>query len=91
MASKVTRSILEGYLQCKYKAHLKLQSHQGIGSMYEGLLGASRMEVRRTAFDKILARHAGEVVPRDIPLSGFNHRTISCAMPAMHFQEFSQR
>ena len=38
MAMKITADILESYLQCKYKAHLKLANEQGIKSEYESLL-----------------------------------------------------
>ena len=30
MATKITRDILESYLHCKFKAHLKLTGQQGI-------------------------------------------------------------
>jgi hypothetical protein len=32
MATKITGDILESYLNCKYKAHLKLSDQQGIKS-----------------------------------------------------------
>ncbi len=34
MATKITRQILEAYLNCKTKAHLKLAGQQGIVSDY---------------------------------------------------------
>ena len=48
MATKITRDVLESYLHCKTKAHLKLAGQQGSVSDYEGLLVASRQEVRQT-------------------------------------------
>jgi len=69
MAAKITRDILESYLRCKYKAHLKLTGQQGTKSDYETLLTEMRAEVRLSAIDKILARHAGEEMPRNIPLT----------------------
>ena len=54
---KVTGDILESYLQCKYKAHLKLASQQGIKSDYELLLIESRNRVRLEAADKLVTRH----------------------------------
>ena len=57
MVTKVTRDVLEGYLHCKTKAHLKLTGQQGSTSDYEKLLVASREEVRQTAIGKILERH----------------------------------
>lgn len=66
MATKITRDIIESYLNCKYKGHLKLTDQQGVKSDYEILLAASRDEVRRRATDKILARHAQAAVERDL-------------------------
>ena len=69
MAAKITRDALEGYLHCKYKAHLKLAGQQGTRSDYEALLERTRHEVRRQAIDKILARHAEDEVARSVPLT----------------------
>ena len=54
MATKITREILESYLNCKTKAHLKLAGQQGTKSDYEGLLEATRQEVRQKAISTIL-------------------------------------
>jgi hypothetical protein len=69
MAPKITRAILEAYLHCKTKAHLKLAGQQGIKSDYEVLLAANRQEVRQQAIGKILARHPEGQVVRDVPLT----------------------
>ena len=69
MATKITRDVLEAYLHCKTKAHLKLAGQQGSASDYEALLVANRREVRQTAIDKILARHPEGEVARDISLT----------------------
>jgi hypothetical protein len=42
MAPKITREILEAYLHCKTKAHLKLAGQQGSVSEYEALLTSVR-------------------------------------------------
>jgi predicted RecB family nuclease len=42
MAAKITREILESYLHCKFKGHLKLTRQQGIKSDYEALLTERR-------------------------------------------------
>jgi hypothetical protein len=34
MATKITRDIIESYLNCKYKGHLKLAGQQGTQSDY---------------------------------------------------------
>jgi predicted RecB family nuclease len=69
MATKITRDVLESYLKCKTKAHLKLAGHQGSMSDYEGLLVASRQEARQKALGKILAKHPEAEVARDILLT----------------------
>ncbi len=68
MSTKITRQILEAYLSCKTKAHLKLAGQQGVGWDYESLLVENRQEVRHRAIGKILARHAEGEVARDIIL-----------------------
>src|SRR6266404_6443063 len=69
MTIKITRDVLESYLNCKYKGHLKLTGQQGTKCDYESLLTEMRAEVRLAAIDKILAHHAGEEIPRNIPLT----------------------
>ena len=69
MATKITRQILEAYLNCKTKAHLKLAGQQGIVSDYEALLISTRQEVRQQAIGKILARNPEGEVARDIILT----------------------
>jgi predicted RecB family nuclease len=75
MATKITREILESYLYCRTKAHLKLVGEQGNKSDYEMLLGANREEVRQQAIGKILSKHPQEQVPRDIFLTADELRT----------------
>jgi predicted RecB family nuclease len=69
MPTKITRDILESYLNCKYKGHLKLAEHQGIKSDYEVLLAESRDEVKHQATNKILARYQQEQVEYDLVLA----------------------
>jgi hypothetical protein len=38
MAAKITREVLESYLNCKYKGHLKLAGEQGAQPDYGALL-----------------------------------------------------
>ena len=56
MATKITRQILEAYLNCKTKAHLKLAGQQGNVSDYEALLISTRQEVTQQAIGKILGQ-----------------------------------
>jgi predicted RecB family nuclease len=69
MSAKITREVLEAYLHCKTKAHLKLAGQQGNVSDYEALLLARRQEVRQQAIGKILSTHPESEVARDIPLT----------------------
>src|SRR4051794_20539272 len=69
MTAKITSDVLEAYLKCKYKAHLKLAGQQGTRSDYEALLIEQRNEVRLRASNKLLARHPGDEVARTIPLT----------------------
>jgi predicted RecB family nuclease len=69
MATKITRHILEAYLNCKTKAHLKLAGQQGNVSDYEALLISTRQEVRQQAIARILAQTPEGEMARDIPLT----------------------
>src|ERR1700683_1808209 len=69
MTTKITREVLESYLNCKYKGHLKLSGQEGTKTDYETMLTEMRAQVRLAAIDKILARHPGEDIPRNIPLT----------------------
>ena len=69
MLTKITRDIIESYLSCKHKGHLRLAEQQGVRSNYEVLLAESRDKVKWRAIEKLLARHQGEEVERDLVLS----------------------
>ena len=69
MPAKITKDVLESYLNCTYKGHLKLTGQQGTKCDYETLLTTMRAEVRLAAIDKILPSYPGEEVPRNIPLT----------------------
>lgn len=69
MTTKITRNIIESFLNCKYEGHLKLAGQIGIQSDYQSLLATSRDVVRRLAFRKISACHEGEDVQQDIALT----------------------
>jgi hypothetical protein len=69
MATKITREVLEGYLHCKTKGHLKLAGQHGSNSDYGELLATTRQEVRQTAIEWILVRQPEGQLPRDVPLT----------------------
>jgi predicted RecB family nuclease len=69
VATKITRDIIESYLNCQYKGYLKLAEQQGAKSDYEVLLAESRHEVKHRASDKILARYSRNEVAQDLALT----------------------
>jgi predicted RecB family nuclease len=62
IAMKISADTLESYLQCKYKAHLKLANEQGVKSEYEALLLDSKKQVRLAAPAKLARNKKGDVV-----------------------------
>ena len=69
MGARITRDIIESYLHCRLKAHLKLAGNQGIRSDYEGFLLQTRREVRQQAISKILSKTSRDDVASNIPLT----------------------
>jgi predicted RecB family nuclease len=69
MATKITSDVLESYLRCKFKGSLKLAGQQGTKGDFEAMLAELRAEVRLKAIDTIMARHPGDQVARNIPLT----------------------
>jgi predicted RecB family nuclease len=69
VTTKITRDVLEAYLHCKYKAHLKLDGEQGTPSEYGVFLTERREEARLQAIDRILARHGQDEVVRNVSLT----------------------
>src|SRR5262249_56998854 len=56
MATKITRDIVESYLNCKYKGHLKLAGENGTPSDYETMTTAARQASREQAVAGLVAR-----------------------------------
>ena len=69
MAAKITSDVLESYLHCKFKGHLKLAGQQGTECDFEAMLMELWAEVRLKAIDAIIARHPGDQVARNISLT----------------------
>src|SRR5262245_24606446 len=69
MATKITSDVLESYLHCKFKGYLKLAAQEGTRGDFEAMLLEVRAEVRLRAIDTIIARHPGDQVARNIPLT----------------------
>ena len=59
-SSLVTRSVLEGYLECKYLAHLRLAGREGVRSDYEEIIHELRQERRLAITETLRARYLGQ-------------------------------
>jgi predicted RecB family nuclease len=59
MATTITRDIIESYLNCKYKGHLKLTGVSGTPSDYEAMTEAVSASSREQAVTKLVARFGG--------------------------------
>ena len=65
----ITREILESYLNCKLKGHLKLKGDRGTKSDYETLMAEVRVEQAKRASEKLVARQKEGEVLRGIEVS----------------------
>jgi predicted RecB family nuclease len=54
MSAKLSREVLESYLNCKYKAHLKLAGQCGTPSDHQAMTVASRRALRTEAIGKLV-------------------------------------
>ena len=57
MATKITRDIIESYLSCKYKGHLKLTGASGTQSDYETMTRAAATSSREQAVGPTSSRY----------------------------------
>jgi predicted RecB family nuclease len=69
VGARITRDIIESYLNCRLKAQLKLAGNQGIRSDYEGFLLQTSREVRQQAISKICSKTSRDDVASNIPLT----------------------
>jgi predicted RecB family nuclease len=69
MATKITRDIIESFLNCKYKGHLKLAGQSGTPSDYEAMTSAARQVSREQAVTRLVARFGVEVPCRGIAVT----------------------
>ena len=67
--SLITREVLEGYLNCKYKGHLKLKGEQGTKSAYEAMMSEWRIEHKRRACDKLASHYREGEILREVEVS----------------------
>jgi predicted RecB family nuclease len=69
MANKITLEIIDAYLTCRYKGHLKLKGQTGSRSDYENLLIDTLDQIRRNATHRLIANLSAEQVESDVALS----------------------
>jgi hypothetical protein len=54
----ITREVLEGYLHCRYLAHLRLTGLEAPRTDYEEMVFQANLEQKLTAFSKLYSRDA---------------------------------
>jgi predicted RecB family nuclease len=69
MATKVSRDILESYLNCKFKGHLKLTGESGTRSDYEAMTAAAKAASQEEAVTMLVARFGQGDVCRGLPVT----------------------
>src|SRR4051812_23363482 len=69
MATRITRDIIESYLNCKYKGHLKLTGESGTPSDYEAMTTQARQVSRELAVAKLVSRFGEPDACREIPVT----------------------
>jgi hypothetical protein len=65
----ITRDVLQSYLLCKVKGHLKLMGERGSPCDYETLMTELRATVAKGAADKLASRLGEPDVARDISIT----------------------
>jgi predicted RecB family nuclease len=70
MPGKITEQVLEAYLKCKYKAHLKLAGQEGSPTEYGQMCRQRREAIRGPATSALIGRYGvGQVVPNGLSLT----------------------
>jgi predicted RecB family nuclease len=69
MATKITREIIESYLNCEYKGHLKLTGECGTISDFEAMTTSARHVSWEAAIAKLLARYGDSDSCRGVPVT----------------------
>jgi predicted RecB family nuclease len=69
MPPRITADVLEAFVHCRYKGHLKQTGQVGTGSDYEILAAEQRAALRQQAIEAITARHVDGEVIGAVPLT----------------------
>jgi hypothetical protein len=70
MATKITRDIIESYLNCKYRGHLTLSGESGTVSDYEAMTTAAKASSREQALARLSTRFGEGAVRRGTAVIG---------------------
>jgi hypothetical protein len=83
VSTKITRDVLEAFLNCRYKGHLKLTGKSGDPPEYQGLLDEALDEARSRTIDTILGRRPEEEVKMGVDLTKavLNREPVSSSTP----------
>jgi predicted RecB family nuclease len=77
MESRITNEVLESYLKCKFKAHLKLNGEHGVIADYESLMTKARVDHAREASRSLGLRHRHDEVQQNVEVTAAILRTGS--------------
>jgi predicted RecB family nuclease len=89
MATKITRDIIESYLNCKYKGHLKLNGVNGTPSDYEVMTTAASASSREQALVGLVARFGGEVTCRGTTVTAATLKRGALLLADAHLEDDS--
>lgn len=69
MSGPITRQVLEDFIQCKYKAFLRLSGKSGAKSSYEELNNECRSRLRQKAIQILLTKYSELETPRGLQVT----------------------
>jgi predicted RecB family nuclease len=75
MATIITSDVLESYLNCRYKGHLRLAGQEGTKGDYEVLLTEKKRGIKLAAIEKLRAEYPADKVESNAPLTVATLRT----------------
>ena len=74
MTLKITKNVLEGYLNCKYKGRLQLEREEGRQADYERMVTDLRQELRSQAMAELPSSNGP--ARRDLPGRDSDDRNV---------------
>jgi predicted RecB family nuclease len=89
MATRITRDIVISYINCKYKAHLKLANQHGTRSNYELLLEELWNELKLKAIRQLVQHHKDTEQALHLNLDTLRHRSSFLIDVTLNDDQFS--